>query len=122
MRGDSEHISDLRMRVEAAREELDVATMFHEAWKPTAYDGELHDRMHESYSGHTFQLIRMALRRETVMALMRVWDNDPSAVNLRFIAAELTRQTLQGLADKRGMPEDRGKRSVDPTLHGTAMV
>jgi hypothetical protein len=42
-------IISLRESVKAAQQEFNVAVMFHETWKPTAYDDDLHRRM-ESWS------------------------------------------------------------------------
>ena len=41
-------IGSLRKTVEAAQEEFDMACRFHEAWKPTAYDLTLHERIGRS--------------------------------------------------------------------------
>lgn len=54
----------------------------HEAWKPTAYDKRLHERMGTSYATNTFQTVRLALRREMLLALMRIWDKDPRALRM----------------------------------------
>jgi len=72
----------LRAKVIAAREEFDLAVTFHEAWKPAAYDGQLHTRMGPSYASNTFLTIRQALRREMLLALMRLWDNDKRLVSM----------------------------------------
>ena len=64
-------ISPPRESVNAAQQEFDMTVMFHETWKPTAYDDDLHRRMGTSYATHTFKVLRMALRREMVLALMR---------------------------------------------------
>lgn len=68
------HLSTLKNRVHAAQEELDMAVLFHEAWKPAAYDEDLHRRLGQSYATHAFRVVRLALRREMLMALMRIWD------------------------------------------------
>src|ERR1700726_4068602 len=69
-------ITALRAKVTAAREEFDMAVTFHEAWNPAAYDSDLHVRMGASYASNTFLTVRTALRREMLLALMRLWDND----------------------------------------------
>jgi hypothetical protein len=38
-------IVSLRATVKAAQQEFDMAVMFHEMWKPAAYDEALHKRM-----------------------------------------------------------------------------
>ncbi|EHP44224.1 hypothetical protein OR16_04582 [Cupriavidus basilensis OR16] len=82
-------LEQLRLSVQAAQDEVMLAVMFHENWKPAAYDVELHERMGTSFATHSFQIIRMALRREVLMALMRVWDKDKRAVRLTAIAEVL---------------------------------
>ena len=66
--------------VEAAREEFDMAARFHKAWKPTAYDTDLHQRIGRSFAAHTFSVVRLALRREMVLAPMRLWDKPKETI------------------------------------------
>ena len=54
MKTKDQRIAILREKVSAAQQEFDMAVAFHEAWKPTAYDGKLHKRMGESYASNTF--------------------------------------------------------------------
>lgn len=75
--------------VEAARQEIELAIMFHETWRPAAYDTELHSRIGTSYASHSFQIIRLSLRRELLMALVRVWDSNKQAVRMSLIADRL---------------------------------
>jgi hypothetical protein len=82
-------IASLRKKVVAAREEFDMAVQFHEMWKPSAYDKDLHKRMGRSYATQAFLIMRMALRRETLLALMRLWDRDSKAVGMELIAETL---------------------------------
>ena len=82
-------IISLRESVNAAQQEFDMAVMFHETWKPTAYDDDLHRRMGTSYATHTFKVVRVALRREMVLALMRLWDTPRHALRLEHIARTL---------------------------------
>jgi len=79
-------IISLQEQVKAAHEEFDMAVTLHEAWKPAAYDEDLHNRMGVSYATHAFKVVRMALRREMLLALMRLWDNDSKAVSIEFVA------------------------------------
>jgi hypothetical protein len=44
----------------------------HETWKPIAYDNDLHRRMRTSYATNTFNIVRVALRRKMVLALLRL--------------------------------------------------
>jgi hypothetical protein len=82
-------IVKLKAQVEAASQEFGMAIAFHEAWKPAAYDEELHKRMGVSYATNTFKVVRAALRREMLLALMRLWDNDKKAVGMVAIATTI---------------------------------
>jgi hypothetical protein len=118
-------IISLQEQVKAAQEEFDMAVTLHEAWKPAAYDEDLHNRMGVSYATHAFKVVRMALRREMLLALMRLWDNDSKAVSIEFVAEILrdkcvidalaadraSRIGMAGVEDERGtMPESAGRR------------
>lgn len=82
-------IERLKRMVETARQEIELAVMFHETWRPAAYDTDLHDRIGTSYAAHAFQIIRISLRRELLLALARLWDKDSRAVGMRQIASSL---------------------------------
>lgn len=82
-------IQDLKVAVQAAEDEALTAVMFHETWRPTAYDGELHERMGTSYSTQSFQIIRWALRREMMLSLMRLWDTPKGSLRVTEIARQL---------------------------------
>jgi hypothetical protein len=75
-------IASLRKQVEAAKQEFDMAVTFHETWKPLAYDKDLHKRMGDSFATQTFLVVRLALRREMLLALMRLWDRDRDERNV----------------------------------------
>lgn len=97
--------------VAAAEDEMLLAIMFHETWKPTAYDGDLRDRIGGSYAAHTFEIIRLALRREVVMALMRLWDDHRQALKINSIVDILqSGECFDALIRERvsavGMPEE----------------
>jgi hypothetical protein len=103
-------ITALRAKVTAAREEFDMAVAFHEAWKPAAYDNDLHVRMGASYASNTFLTVRTALRREVLLALMRLWGNDPRVVSMKSIANTLQdKRVIDAFAADRvarlGLPE-----------------
>lgn len=78
-------VTSLRAKVDTASEEMSQAVMVHEAWKPAAYDTELHERLGTSFATNTFLLIRSVLRREMLLAMMRIWDNDGRAVGMSSI-------------------------------------
>jgi hypothetical protein len=90
---DSE-IAKLKEMVTAAQEEFDMAVTYHEVWKPAAYDKDLHSRMGQSYAPQAFLVMRMALRRETVLALMRLWDRDKRAVRMTLIVATIRKSAV----------------------------
>ncbi|VVE88141.1 hypothetical protein PBR20603_02090 [Pandoraea bronchicola] len=79
-------IERLKALVRAAEDEAVLAVMLHESWKPTAYDIDLQARMGTSCATHTFQIVRMALRRELLLAVPRVWDTNKQAVRLTAIS------------------------------------
>ena len=66
----------LKEMVTAAQQEFDLAVAFHEVWRPTAYDEKLHGRMGTSYATQAFRVVRTALQREVVLALVRLWDTN----------------------------------------------
>ena len=72
MRIDDSKIVSLTERVQAACGEVELAIQFHEAWRPAAFDADLMDRMSHSYAGNTFLVVRAALRREVLLALVRL--------------------------------------------------
>ena len=90
----------LRQKVEAAQQEFDMAVTFHEVWKPAAYDTDLHARMGTSYATQAFLITRTALRREMVLALMRIWDRDPRSVGMQLIIDAIqTNDMMSALTD-----------------------
>ena len=83
-------IVSLRESVKAAQEELTLAVAFHETWKPT------------SYAANTFNVVHAALRREMVLALMRLWDKPAASVRLEHIGQTLRdKQVVDALANDR---------------------
>ena len=79
---DVSQIIALKAAVDAARHEFDMAITFHEIWKPAAYDKDLHERMGNSYATNAFHAVRASLRREMLLALMRLWDTDWRSVRM----------------------------------------
>lgn len=109
---DDPKIVALRAQVTAAQQEFDMAVAFHEVWKPTAYDKSLHCRMGRSYATQAFLVVRTALRREMILALMRLWDSNKQAKGIRMqsVAATLRdKDVIDALATDRvnriGLPE-----------------
>lgn len=87
-------IASLEVSVKAAQDEIIMAIMFHETWKPTAYDKDLHARMGDSFATHSFQIVRLSLRREMLLALMRLWDTDTRALRMTCISERLRNKEL----------------------------
>lgn len=84
-----DELERMKEAVKAAQDEIIMAAMFHETWKPTAYDEDLHKRMGESFATHSFQIVRLSLRREMLLALMRLWDTNKQALRMTLIAEKL---------------------------------
>ena len=82
-------IRALRTKVDAATDELDIAAAVHETWKVAARDRALHARIGTSRVAVAFYIIRGALRRDVILALMRLWDKDRRAVSMKSIANSL---------------------------------
>ena len=82
-------IRALRTKVDAATDELDIAVAVHEAWKVAARDRALHARIGTSRVAVPFYIIQDALRRDVILALMRLWDKDRRAVGMKSIANSL---------------------------------
>ena len=81
-----EKLLQAKVAVEAAQGEALLAIQFHETWRPTIADADLRKRMGHSFATHSFHIIRMALRREVLLALMRLWDKDSRTVKVTGIA------------------------------------
>ena len=103
-------IEGLRAKVQALHNEVDLLVTFHEAWKPAAYDKELHRRLDHSYAGNVFLIIRSALRREMLLSLSRIWDQSGNTIQIQNITSKIkkpwfvnglvkTRAAQQGDAD-----------------------
>jgi hypothetical protein len=120
---DDPRIVALKLKVTAAQEEFDMAVTFHEIWKPAAYDQALHSRLGKSYATQAFLVTRTALRREMVLALVRLWDTNPQAIKMQSIWHDIRdKKVVDALAlDRAGragfldvveyMREDLGKRA-----------
>ncbi len=93
----------LEHAVRAVQHEFDMAITFHELWKPAAYDKDLHSRMGKSYATNAFHVVRAALRREMLLALMRLWDTNRQSIRMeKHIGAMLRdEQVIKDLAAKR---------------------
>jgi AbiU2 len=94
MKTDDPKITKLQAKVTAAQQEFDLAVAFHEIWKPTAYDQDLHGRLGISYATQAFRVIRTALRRELILALLRLWDKDGKAIGMECIEIALGKKEV----------------------------
>ena len=90
----SDRAAKLRAMVKAARHEADQAVTYREAWRPMAHDAQLHERLGKSFASQTFLVIRLALWRETLAALMRIWDRKSDAIHLSWMIAQLQDEKL----------------------------
>lgn len=117
---DTEWVNDLKRQVTAAEQEVTTAVVLHESWRPTTYDKQLLDRMGESFATHTFHIVRWALRREVLLALLRVWDKQPKAVNVAKIIADLRKPgAVEGLICSRKYPEPSLTKLLAEHLRGS---
>lgn len=96
------NIEQMREYLIAVENNIDMATAFYEVWRPTTYDEDLLARMSVSYATQAFMIIKVALRREMLLALMRIWDTQNSAHSLKFIIQKLgDQETWDALIIKR---------------------
>lgn len=89
-----DELQKAKVAVEAARDEALLAVQFHETWRPTVADTDLLERMGNSFATHSFHIIRIALRRELLLALMRLWDTNSRTVKVTAIAELLRNRAL----------------------------
>jgi hypothetical protein len=95
-------IEELKKKVDAAWQEFNMAMEFHETWKPAAYDNELHKRMGESCATNAFNVVQAALRREMLLALMRLWDTRSNhSVGMVAIGEAINESVVRALAADR---------------------
>ena len=87
-------ITKLKTMVTAAQGEFHAALTCHEVWKPAAYDKDLHRRMGQSYASQAFLVMRIALRREMALALMRLWDRNTQAVRMSSTVATIRKSAV----------------------------
>ena len=111
MKIDDPKIVGLQEMVTAAQHEFDMAIAFHEVWKPATYDKELHSRLGVSYATQAFLVVRNALRREMLLALMRMWDTNSRAIRMGSIADTLREDSVIEL-----LASDRASRFVKHAL------
>ena len=115
---DDPKILALQVTVAAMAEEFDMATTFHEVWKPAATDRDLQERLGPSYASQAFLVIRTALGRKMLMALTRMWDSNKQGLRMRTIPDALGEPGLleafvQDRADHIRVPEVSSAMLVD---------
>jgi AbiU2 len=126
---DDQKIVSLKEKVRAAREEFDLAVAFHEAWKPAAYDEDLRTRIGRSYAANTFLVVRAALRREMLLALMRLWDKSPGGIRMDSVGATLRdKHVIAALAADRAVrmrvaeSEDQMRRDLEELARAAVAI
>jgi hypothetical protein len=85
MKKDKDHpitLDVIKAMTKLCEEQAVMATMFHETWAPTVKDSSLIARMGTSYATQSFHIVAWALRRELILALMRLWDTRSDTTNL----------------------------------------
>jgi hypothetical protein len=113
----SDELEKIAALVTAAEDEIILAAMFHETWKPAAFDVDLRVRMGTSYATHSFNIVRLALRREMILALMRIWDSNKDAVRMTAIAAKLKEDDFfRDLVSYRAARLGMSSKFVEPAL------
>jgi hypothetical protein len=115
MRVDDEKIVSLREKVNAAQQEFDMAVASHEVWKSAVFDNVLHTRLRQSYAANAFNVVQTALRREMLLALMRLWDNPKDS---RPIAMERIADTLSDKDVIDALAADRAARIMPEAEYG----
>jgi hypothetical protein len=103
---DDPDITKLREMVTAAQQEFEYAIQFHEVWKIAADDSDLHKRMGRSYAAQAFLIIRSGIRREMLLALMRLWDRNRDAIRITWVVTKLSEK--KGLIDALAAHRVRG--------------
>jgi len=83
----NDELEDLRNKAKAAREELDMAVVFHEICKPVHHYTSAPAA--NSYASGTLNAVLVALRREMLAALFRLWDRDKRTPGMESIADTL---------------------------------
>lgn len=112
-------LEELKAAVNTAKQEVELAVMFHETWRPTAYDTDLHVRLGKSFASHSFLIIRMSLRRELLLALTRLWDKNKDALRMSAIADRLRDQKLfEALVQSRSASWSLGTRFAPEAVKG----
>jgi hypothetical protein len=123
----------LKTSVKILEEQVVTAVAFHETWRPAAKDSALHERLGESYATNSFIVIRLALRRELVLTLMRIWDSNPRAAHIFHVRnllqsksvfdllvedrhGRIGRSVVEPLSDGRGLRGDGAKRFLKSEL------
>jgi len=104
-KSNDKEVAHLRAAVAAAFDELLMVLAFYQAWLPAATDQKLMERLGESRAAQAFEVIRLALQREVVLGLMRLWDKNPDAVKIMSM-----RELLRGKDFIRRLIADRSAR------------
>jgi hypothetical protein len=123
MEMDDPAIVDLIELVSAAQKQFDWAVAYHEAWKPMAFDAELHKRMGTSRASNTFKIIRTALRREMVLSLMKLWDSNPDGIRMSKVWTTLrNKHVVRALGVDRAKGVSRPSRYLPDGISGLSDI
>ena len=85
---DSE-IELMKKFVYAIRDEIMYVISIYETWHPMVSDDELQSRFNHSLAGQSFVFIRIALQREILLTLTRLWDGVGGSISIKKIAHNL---------------------------------
>ena len=80
------NFASLKTEIVAAQQEMGLAVAFYQLWKPTALDQSLIRRFGTSKATHGLKIVSSALRRELVLAVMRLWDRNKGTIRLGQIS------------------------------------
>jgi hypothetical protein len=105
-----DELAKFKAMVSVCEEQAVMAAMFHATWSPTVDDEELSARMGTSFARHTFHIVGWALRRELILALMRIWDGQKDTPNMKRIRQWLNDEAKYELLLK----ERAGRISSEP--------
>lgn len=90
-------LDSIKAMTKLCEEQAIMATMFHETWAPTVKDESLTARMGTSFATQSFHIVAWALRRELILALMRLWDTRRDTTSLTRMRAWLSDEANYGV-------------------------
>jgi len=106
-------VEQICQQCKVAEEELLHVISIHANWRVATLDEDIFGQFDGTYAAHTFKAVRVALRREVIMGLSRIWDTRHDTINFLKIAQSLRDQTthdaimLGNYRDRANDPEFR---------------